>query len=227
MDESVKVKTSKITKTCKDLLDERPTESTSIEMHDFMVGKRSAKLDLDGDEKFDLVGVPLFSKDLDFKKKYGYYGVILCAKGIETEAQYEALLGGEEEVTSLAVDYWPQRQKLETALHSKLAQQYRSLDFAKSPVVLYGFERENPLLGKTTYQFSILAGIGSLAVAALTILISVLMGFLKKFFQRTPKPTAPKPVANRAGLPASEAQDSNLTGGVLDRVRSRRNQPES
>lgn len=226
MDESVKVKTTKVPMTCQEVLEQRPLESASIELSDFMVGKRSAKLDFDDDDEFDLVGVPLFSKDLDFKKKYGYYGVIFCAKGIKTEAEYEALLGGEE-LPVLSVDYWPQRQKLDLALHSKLAQQYRSLDFAKSPVVLYGFERENPLLGKSTYQISVIVGIVSISIAALTILITALAGFLKKFFRRKPKPTAPQPVANRAGLPTSEQEEPNLTGGVLDRVRSRRNQPEA
>ncbi|MEL7497164.1 MAG: hypothetical protein AAFN77_06100 [Planctomycetota bacterium] len=220
IEESERVSTSSFDLDCERLLDQAPVASTEIVLSDFIVGKKFATMDIDGDYQWDVTGVLLFPKKKQ-STRYGYRAVIVSCKGIPDEATLNEKLLSEPE--SLTVDFWPTRE-LEPSIHSQLAMKYRNLDFARSRVVYLGYERENPILGETTLKLSIVVGGASVAVAVLTIIISLIIGMLSRLFKRSPKPNAPQPTANRAGLPASGSLDHEPTGGVLDRVRSRRDQ---
>lgn len=220
IEESKKVNNNSVELACHDFLDEAPNVTTEVVLSEFFVGKRKTTIDLDGDGKWDLVGMPLFpTKKQD--TKYGYKALVLCCKGIPDEEAYEAAFG-DEEIDKLLIDYWPQRQELDRYVHSGLAQEYLNLDFSKSQVAFYGYERTNPVFGESTMRLSILVGGISVFIAIATFLISIAASFLKRFFKKKPQQPAPaRPPSNRAGLPSSPANEA-ATGGVLDRVRSKR-----
>lgn len=219
MEESDQVSTNSTDLTCREILEASPKETTQVVVSNFIVGKRKTTIDYDGDGKWDLIGVPLFPAEKQ-NTKYGYKALIVCCKSVPTEAEFEALW--KDSAEGLTLDYWPERQELDPYLHSGLAQNYLNLDFSKSRIAFYGYERTNPIFGATSLRLSILVGGGSVAVAVLTFLIALLAKLLGRFFKPSPQTTRPSPTANRAGLPSHGGNETVATGGVLDRVRSLR-----
>lgn len=218
IEQSKKVASSSIDLACVQLMDKPPIEATEVVLSEFKIGKHFAKIDLDGDSNWDLVGVAVFPKEKQ-KQSYAYRAVILFCKGIPDETAYEEVFG-DAELDKLVVDYWPSRQDLDKGVYAQLATNYRSLDFSKAPIAFYGYERTNPVFSETTKKASILVGGAAVAVAVITVVLSALFGAVGRLFRRKEK-TVPPPVANRAGLPPGN-QNSESTGGVLDRVRSMR-----
>ena len=219
IEESKKVSTNSVDLDCHDFLESAPKSSTEVVLSGFFAGKRKTTIDLDGDDKWDLVGVPLFPSKKQ-NTKYGYKALILCCKGIPDQESFEAVFGGQPK--NLTIDYWPERQDLDKFVHSGLAQEYLNLDFSKSQVAFYGFERENPIFGESTKRLSILVGGIAVAIAVVTILFAVLANLMGRLFKRKPEATPTRPPSNRAGLPAQSPGETASTGGVLDRVRSLR-----
>lgn len=181
--------------TCQALLDETPEKTVRIKLSDFGSGKYIAAFDHDLDEQWDDVCVPLFPPKKK-KIRFGYSAVLVHFQGVTNQEQLDALIDSGE----LETKYWPRRQELDNATHSKLAQSYKNLDFSNSVVLHHGYQAENPLLGKTSLQLSKLAGAISLGLAVLTLLT-----FL--FKRSSPRSLndldldMDGPVTNRAGLP--------------------------
>ena len=180
--------------TCESLLEEWPSETTGIQLSEFASGKFIADFDFDDDQQWDEVCVPLFPPKKS-KVTWGYCAVLVHFKGITNQEQLDALIDSGK----LDTNFWPRRQELSTATHSKLAQSYKNLDLSKSIVLHHGYDAENPLLGEATLQLSKIGGAVSLGIAFLTLLT-----FL--FKSRGPKDLSDleqAPVTNRAGLPVS------------------------
>ena len=133
----------------------------------------------------------------DKKVTWGYCTVLVHFKGVENQEQLDALLDS----GTLETMYWPRRQELNTATHSKLAQSYTNLDFSKSIVLHCGYEAENPLLGETSLQLSKIAGALSLGIAFLTLLTFLFKARQPKSLNELDLDDAP--ITNRAGLPVS------------------------
>jgi len=169
--------------------------TTGIQLTEFASGKLIADFDYDGDQQWDDVCVPLFPPKKS-KVTWGYTSVLVHFKGVTNQEQLDALLAEGK----LDTDYWPQRQELANATHSKLAQGYKNLDFSKSIVLHYGYEAENPLLGKTSLELSKMVGAVSLGIAFLTLLTFLFKARPKNLNELKEEDI---PVTNRAGLPVS------------------------
>ncbi len=215
IEESKQLQSSSIELSCSDLLKTAPETSTGVQLNDFVLGRHVAGIDLDGDQQWDQGAIPLFPKQRQ-PFKYGYRAVILCFKGLPDEAAVDQALIG----SAVEADFWPGRQELDPAIYSRLAVKYRHMDFDNSRVLFLGFEKANPVLGKTSLRLATLVGAGSVVLALITFILGMLSAILKKAASRRPK-KQPQPTANRAGLPAS-GEEPEFTGGVLDRVKSMR-----
>lgn len=221
IDESASVKTNAEVFQCQALIEDRPLESIGVVIQDYITVDRFAKLDFDDDDQWDEVAIPLFPSQKP-KSKAAYQSVIVCFKGVGDREALEKALAKKE----VRAEYWASRQKLDDHLKTQLAYSFINMDFENSPVVYVGYSATNPLLGVKSLQLSYLLGGGSLALAALAFLFSVVVSL----FNRKPKfrPEPPKPKNNLAGLPKTGDEPKELTGGVLDKVRSMRDpQPET
>lgn len=179
--------------TCESLLEEQPKVTTRIKLTEFTSGKFKANFDFDGDGQWDDLCVPLFPAQ---KRKitYGYPAILLKIKGVTNQEQLDELMADGE----LETNYWPQRQELDEAIHSSLAQSYTNMDFANSFMLHCGYESKNPVLGETSLKLSIIAGGISLVIALLTFLAGF---FIKPAPQNLSEIEIDAPVSNRAGLP--------------------------
>jgi len=225
MDESERLETQALEYTCEAMIKKPPKESTGVILTDFIGLDLFATVDVDNDDSWNELAIPLFSKSAT-QSKNTYRSVIACFMDVPDEATLTEII----KQPKLHADYWPART-LPDYLHSQLAVKFRNMDFAQSPVVLIGYPKSNPLLGKSSLQLSKTVGIASLGVAGLSFLFSM-FSKLVKLIKLKPKPRRPKPepTRNRAGLPTKETAPGSpeLTGGVLDRVRSmREQQPET
>ena len=215
MQQTEQAKSESVQLTCGEMLESPPSISTGVTLDDFVLGRHIAHRDLDGNGEWDVVAIPLFPKQRQ-KYKYGYRAVIVCCRGMSGQQQVD------QQFINQAVDthYWPGRQELDSDLYSDLAADYRSLDFAASPIVFIGYDEANPVLGETSYQLSLSVGAISVIVAVLAFLLAVVSKLFKKLFKKKPQI---QPVLNRAGLPPSVEQPQ-YTGGILDQVTSMREQ---
>lgn len=220
IEESKNVKSNAEVVQCQALIEDRPVESVGVVIQDFITVDRFAKLDFDNDDQWDEVAIPLFPSQKP-KSKATYQAVIVCFRGVSDRAALEKALVGKE----VQAEYWASRQKLDDHLKTQLARSFINMDFENSPVVYVGYSTTNPLLGAKSLQLSYLLGGVSLALGALAFVFSVLVSWLN----RKPKfrPDPPKPKQNLAGLPTAGNEPKEMTGGVLDKVRSMRDpQPE-
>ena len=202
--ESEKAVGAGVPKTCEEMLESPVSETSRITLTDFVPGKHIAFVDNGEDNQWDLLCVPFFPPKLQ-KIGYGYRAVVVCFKDVKTREALDALIENRE----LDINFWPERQQLDRAIHSQLAQKYTNLDLARSPVLYYGFDAENPVLGESSMYAS--AGVGCVA------LFVALLAMVSGLFKRT-KPTLfddiveEQPTTNRAGLPVSERP------GIFDQV---------
>lgn len=207
MQESQKRLGPAIPLSCVEVLEERPTETSRILVNEFVPGKHFAFLDTDNDGNWERLCVPFFPPKHQ-GITHSYRSVLICFKDTPNREAFKELIASGE----IDTNYWPMRQNLNMAIHSQLAQQYKNMDFANSPVLHCGFEASNPVLGDTSLKLS--TGVGSLAIFA--AFIALLAGL---FFKKKPDIledlTKPEQNTNRAGLPV---------GSVLDRVTSMREQ---
>lgn len=195
---------------CQELIDERPIETSSYLVKDFAPGKFWAEIEATDTGEWSEVCMPLFPRRRS-GIKHSYRGVVVCFKGVKNESELVELLQQGE----LELNFWPTRQDLPSVHYSRLAQRYKSMDFENSVVLHWGFEKEGPLLGKSSLMLSYAVGAIALCVAVFTLLI----GFLMKL---KPKPSAfsfeeddeDQPTTNRAGL--------DMGTSILDQVQSMR-----
>lgn len=190
---------------CGEILNQRPTSTARLLVTEFVPGKHFASLDFDNDGKWEQLCVPFFSPKFP-AAKHSYRAVLICFRELPDREAFKAFVASGE----IDADFWPLRQKLDVALHSQLAQQYKNMDFANSPVLYCGFESANPVLGETSLMISI--GLGCLATlaAVLTLIVGLFMGMRRRVSK---DPTELEPTTNRAGLPYES---------VLDRVHTMR-----
>lgn len=194
--------------TCDEVLKTPLMQTTRVMLTGFAPGKHLASRDYDGDSQWESLCVPLFPRKHQ-KIGHGYCAVLVCFKNVPTREALDTLLESGE----LDVNFWPERQNLERAIHSQLAQKYKNMDLAKSPVLYYGFDVNNPVLGETSLLAS--AGIGSVALAiAFLAMISGL--FLRKKPEVFDVNEEERPTTNRAGLPDGNAPS------IFDQVTSAR-----
>jgi hypothetical protein len=198
---------------CDGILETHPTETSRILITDFIPGKHFAVLDYENDEQWEQLCVPMFPKKR-LKITHSYRAVLVCFNNVPDRESFRELADAAE----IDTNYWPMRQNLDAAIHSQLAQQYKNLDFANSPVLHCGFETSNPVLGATSLKLSI--GVG--ATAIFTAFIALLAGlFFKPRSESLDGLMTPEQNTNRAGLP----NDNQTIGcSVLDRVNSMRDQ---
>jgi hypothetical protein len=206
--ESKKAVGEGVPKTCEQVLKSPLSETSRIKLTDFAPGKHIAQVDNDLDNQWDRLCVPFFPRKHQ-KVGYGYCAVLVCFKDVKTREALDALIENGE----LDINFWPERQQLDRAIHSQLAQQYRNLDLAHSPVLYYGFDAANPVLGESSMYASAGAGCVAIFVAFLAMISGL--------FKRT-KPNLveadgeEQPTTNRAGLPKSEGPS------IFDQVTSTR-----
>lgn len=209
--ESKKAVGEGIPKTCEEVLESSLSDTSRISMSNFVPGKYPAHVD-DNENQWKRLCVPFFPPKRQ-EIGYGYRAVLISFKGVETREALNALIKNGE----LDVNFWPERQQLDRVIHSQLAQKYTNLDLAHSPVLHYGFDAANPVLGKSTMFAS--AGIGSVAIFV------AFMAMISGLFTRA-KPTKfdieleAQPTTNRAGLPLSEETT------IFDQVASTRSVSE-
>ena len=197
---------------CDAFLADVPGATSKILLTEFAPGRETAHWDNNSDGEWESLCVPVFPrKKLDIS--HGYNAVLVYFNDVpDRESLDEIIKSGE-----LEANFWPLRQELDVATHSMLAQKYENLDFSNSPVLHYGFNTSNPLLGKTSLMAS--AAIGTL---------SIVVGFLSMvigFFMRKPtrsislgeeadeETDEEKPTTNRAGLPVG---GDGLAGSIFD-----------
>ncbi len=233
--ESEKSEVPAESKTCAALLAEVPSGTSRILISDYAPGKEFAKWDNDSDGIWESLCVPVFPRERQ-KISSGYNAVLVYFKNVpDQEAISEILESGEFEV-----NFWPRRQNLDVATHSMLAQKYANLDFSRSPVLHYGFEAGNPILGQNSLMAS--AAIGTLGL--LVGFLSMVVGFFMKKPSRTidlnkdDEVDENKPMTNRAGLPTdgddkpesifdkrdNDKRDNDQSTSIFDQVTSLRSQ---
>ncbi|MDG1874475.1 MAG: hypothetical protein P8J27_11230 [Mariniblastus sp.] len=179
---------------CEDFILEEHLTPTRILLTDFVPGKAFYKLDENQDDQLDQIIIPLFPNHLK-RVNYGYKSAIVCFKSIDSKAEFKQLISDGK----LDLDFFPSRQKLKRDAYSDLATKYKNMDIEHSPILHYGFETSNPLLGKISFRISAVAGVISLIIG--------FIAFISAFL--TPKKKEPnlnsfmdqRPTENRAGLP--------------------------
>ena len=194
--------------TCQAILKSPPATTSHVKLTKFATGKHVAYLDNNGDKQWESLCVPFFPPKPQ-KVGHAYCAVLVCFKNVPTRAALNALI----ETGELDVNYWPERQNLERAIHSQLAQKYTNMDITKSPIVYYGFDAGNPLLGEASLYASIGAGSIALFLAFLTLIFGL---FLRKKPAATDLNSLDEPTTNRAGLPEGN------TPSIFDQVTSAR-----
>jgi hypothetical protein len=225
IDEAERIATQSLEFSCEAMIRKPPKESTGVILSDYIGLDLFATVDIDDDDRWEEIAIPLFSKSVT-ESKHAYCAVIAVFNNVPDDVTLREVLSQPQ----LHADYWPAK-KLPVYLHSQLAVKFRNMDFTKSPVVMIGYPKSNPLLGEASLQLSKTVGIVALGIAGLTFLFSMVLK-LFKLIKIKPKPqlSKPGPTRNRAGLPTN-ADNLDLeepTGGVLDRVRSMRDQqPET
>lgn len=205
--ESEKAVGAGVPKTCHEVLESPLSETSRITLTDFAPGKHIALVNGEHNQ-WDRLCVPFFPRKRQ-KIGYGYRAVLVCFKDVKTREALDALIENRE----LDINFWPERQELDRAIHSQLAQKYTNLDLAHSPVLYHGFDAANPVLGESSMYAS--AAVGSAAIFA------AFLAMVSGLFKRT-KPTLSEdnieeqPTTNRAGLPVSEQPS------IFDQVTSTR-----
>jgi len=103
------------------------------------------------------------------------------------------------------------------------------MDFKNSPVVTVGYGESNPVLGEKSLKFSYRIGAVAVVVGVLSLVFNIFAGLLKSFKlpTRAPKKKIPAKKRNAKKRTAPANYDVEPTGGVLDKVRSMRDQPAS
>ncbi len=184
---------------CDSFIENPPVETTRVLLGEYRIGKRIASLDFDDDGKWDHICVPFFPNKL--KGKFGYQATLICFDDVPDEAAFRAI------ATQGKVDasFLPGR-KVNSNLHSQLAMKYKHLDFAHSPLLFYGVNATNPLLGEATMKGSIVAG----AIALLVAFLALISGLLKFRISTNRRDLDDEydddqPTTNRAGLPVAAA----------------------
>ena len=222
--EAEQIATEVVELDCGSLLEKRPQESTGVLLSNFAFLDRVAAIDIDGDEKWEEVAVPLFPKE-GFTSKAAYTAVIACFRDVPDLAALKQRLADNE----LKVNYHAGKQELDSHFHSVLAKKLANMDFKNSPVVTVGYGESNPVLGEKSLKMSYQLGAVAIAVGVLSLIYAVLTSLLKSF--KMPqlstgrkKPAKKRKAKKRAG-PAN--YDVEPTGGVLDKVRSMRDQQPS
>lgn len=207
---------------CSGFIEKPPTKSTGLLLHDFISIERIAKIDNDGDEKWDAIAVPLFAPDV-LDSSFGYASVIACFRDVpDIETLRQRLVTNE-----LRAVYRVGEQELDSNFHAQLAVQFKNMDFENSPIILVGYDQGNPLLGETSLKLSYMVGAAAIGIAVLAVICTALAGLMNRI-PRPERRRKRKPTANRAGLPSNNDHDGELTGGVLDQVRSMRDrQPDT
>ena len=228
--ETKQISTEIVELDCGSLIEKRPRKATGVLLKDYCFVDRVAAIDSDGDEKWDLVAVPLFSKEI-FKSKAKYTSVIACFRDVPDWETLKQRLATQE----LKVNYRVSDQELDSNLHAMLAKKFRNMDFRNSPVVTVGYGESNPVLGEKSLKLSYRFGAIAIVVGVLSMVFSVLSGLLSTFKlpERSPSRKRPakkkkvkkKKSKSRVAAPAN--YDVEPTGGVLDRVRTMRDQQPS
>lgn len=192
---------------CDEILDqERPEVISRMRMQKHVRGKFIADIDYEQDGIWEELCVPFFPKRR-FEVKSGYRAVLVVMNGVDSQEKLDAVLQESE----LDVLYWPERQEIPLAIHSKLAQQYENLDLDNCPLVFYGVEPGNPLLGAASLQMSKLVG----GIAAVVFFLSLISLFIKFEKPQVEENTAVLPTRNRAGLPSSRPPSGpSIFGGA-------------
>lgn len=194
--------------TCEELLESPLLQTSRVRLTEFALGKHLASLDNDGDKQWDSLCVPLFPRKRQ-KIGHAYRAVLVCFKNIPTRDALDAII----EKGELDINFWPERQHLDRAIHSQLAQKYTNMDLAKSPVLFSGFEATNPVLGETTMYTSAGMGLVALFVAFLAMISGL---FLRRKSSGHYIESEKLPTTNRAGLPLNDGPS------IFDRVSSAR-----
>ena len=229
IEEAERISTEVVELDCGSLIEKRPKKSTGLLLSEYAFVDRVAALDRDGDEKWDEVVVPLFSKEV-FKAKAKYTAVIACFHDVpDWEALKQRLATGE-----LKVNYSVSDQDLDLNLHALLAKKFKNMDFKNSPVVTVGYGASNPVLGEKSLKLSYRFGVVAVVVGVLSLISIVLAGLFNSFKmpERTPsrkRPTKKKKVKKKKAKKrvGPTNYDVEPTGGVLDRVRTMRDQQPS
>ena len=194
--EAEKIETVQEMTSCDKVIESPPVEFSPVVLGNYRIGKRIVHLDLDDDGQWDQICVPFFPEKQEIK--YGYRAVLVCFEDVADEAAFrEIATQGEFETT-----YWPTRQKVDPYFHAQLAEQYRHLDFANSPILHYGFASANPLLGEASLKGSIIAG-GLAVLAAFLVLLSGLFKLRRPKKRDDNEGVDHRKTSNRAGLPIS------------------------
>ena len=224
IDETAEIASKPKVLDCRSFIDNPPKRSSGILLSKFVFVDRIATIDSDRDGKWDEVAIPLFSRD-GFKSRAGYTAVIACFRDVpDLETLHERLAANELEVNYRAND-----QRLGRNLHTQLAIKFKNMDFQYSPVVTIGYGQENPVLGQVSLKLSYTLGAIAIGVAALTLVCLAFASLFKSVVTaaRTPRKRR-KPKKIRAGLPnRNRNYENEPTGGVLDKIRSMRDQPMS
>lgn len=195
--ESEKAVRQGVQMSCGELLESLPQESSRITMTGFSIGKRLALVETEGNKDWEKLCVPFFPPKSQ-KLGYGYCAVLVCFKDVKSREALDALIENGE----LDINFWPERQQLDRATYSQLAQSYKNLDLASSPVLYHGFDAAIPFLGES----SMYACGGAGAVAIFVAFVTLISGFFRrtKSNELDDVSTEAQPTTNRAGLPVSE-----------------------
>jgi hypothetical protein len=194
--------------TCESIFASPLSETSHVTLTEFAPLKHLAMVDKNGDNQWDDVCVPFFPKK-QHEIGNNYRAVLVCFKGVPTRNELDVLIDSGE----LDVNFWPERQKLDVAIHSQLAQKYTTMDLAKSPVFYYGFEATNPVLGEASLYASAGMGLAALLAAFLAMISSL---FVRKDSADVENSPAEQVTTNRAGLPVGESVS------ILDQIGSTR-----
>ncbi len=193
------------TVSCCDLLDNTPTGIAHYQLVDFEPGKYFAKRDANDDGVWEFVSVPFFPDHWD-RLQRNYPAAVVCFKNVANRAALSAIV----EQGEIEVRYWPNRQTLDSDIHSRLASKYKSMDFSRCVVLHAGFDSPVPLLNSSIYVTSVALGAISMVVGLWNLLL------LLVFDRRNSTETTDQTVCNRAGLP-SLTDDGEVDGDMQDK----------
>lgn len=228
--ETKQISTEIVELNCGSLIEKRPRNSTGVLLKDYCFVDRVAGIDSDGDEKWNLVAVPLFAKEA-FKSKAKYTSVIACFRDVPDWETLKQRL----ETNELKVNYRVSDQVLDSNLYVLLAKKFKNMDFRNSPVVTVGYGESNPVLGEKSLKLSYRFGAVAIVVGGVSLVFIVLAGLFNSFKMSERTPSRKRPVKKKKVKKKKAKKrvgptnyDVEPTGGVLDRVRTMRDkQPSS
>lgn len=183
--------------TCEELLEKVPTGLQGLTLTEFRSGKHFVTDDADDNGEWERVMVPVFPSNLE-SLGTNYRAIILCIADAPDKSTLSSKLKSDE----IVAEYWFAAQELDKASYSRLAENYKSMDFNQS-IILYSGYPKSEVANSVLLWGSLGGGLLSLLVLGWQSMSLILAGIKNESRrkQEADPESDDSQSGNRAGLP--------------------------